>query len=198
MPERINWIQNNKTILDLPDNSIFIDYNHAGCVPTSKNAWSKDTDKPFIMVMSDDVELCNGFISYCKRIVNAHPDKIISLFPIQFTRPVPGSRLPKISPYILTNKISGCGIIMRTEWVKPCINSWPPDAKDDDSSIHVWAVKNRIEVLTTLPSLIQHIGDVSTIDTNRHLGKTPYFSKNPNNMDWDSKFITSWTNIIDE
>ncbi len=196
VPERQNWIDKNKSILNLPDENIFMDYEHIGCAPTAKRAWLKKTDKPFVMVLSDDVELCDNFLSYCERIVKSHPHSIISLFPYQFIRPVPESRLPTQSPYVLTTTLSGCGIIMRNEWVEPCIDSWPSGAKGDDTNIQMWAKKNRIHILTTLPATIQHIGDISVCDPTRSLGRTPYFNKNPANVNWDSGYVTSWTNII--
>ena len=198
VPERMGWIEEKKSILNLPDENIFIDYNHVGCAPMARLAWLKETDKPFTMVLSDDAELCNNFMSYCERVARAHPRAIISLFPFQFVKPVPGSKLPTKSPYVLTKTLSGCGIMMRTEYVKPCIYSWHPDAKGDDTSIQAWAEKQRIKILTTLPALIQHVGDVSVCDPTRVLGRTPYFDKNPTNVDWDSKYVTSWTNIIDD
>ena len=198
VPERQDWIDKNREILELPDENIFMDFEHLGCAPTAKRAWLKKTDKPFVMVLSDDAELCKDFLSYCEKVVKAHPKKIISLFPFQFIRPVPGSRLPKESPYVLTNKLSGCGIIMKTEYVRPCIDSWPPDAKGDDTNIQAWAERHRIKIITTLPALIQHIGDVSVCDPTRSLGRTPYYYEDPSYMDWDSKYVTSWTNIIDE
>ena len=196
VPERIDWIKKKKEILDLPDENIIMDYEHVGCAPTAKRAWLKKTDKPFTMVLSDDAELVNGFMGYCERVVKAHPKNIISLFPFQFIRPVPGSRIPTCSPYVLTKTLSGCGIIMRTEWVEPCIRSWPPDAKGDDSNIQRWAEKQHIKILTTLPALIQHIGDVSVCDPTRSLGRTPYFDMNPANVNWDSTYVTNWANII--
>ena len=196
VPERTEWIEKNKKILGLLDENIIMDYEHVGCAPTAKRAWLKKTDKPFTMVLADDAEPCDNFLDYCERIVRAHPKYIISLFPFQFIKPVPGCRLPERSPYVLTNKLSGCGIIMRTEWVEPCIASWRRDAVGDDTSIQAWAEKNRIRILTTLPATIQHIGDVSVCDPTRVLGRTPYFEKNPSGINWDSDYITSWTNII--
>lgn len=198
VPERQEWVDKNQAILGLPDENIFMDYTHMGCIHNARRAWLKPTDKPFVMVLADDAELCDNFMSYCERVVKAHPKKIISLFPFQFMRPVPGSRLPKDSPYVSTNNLSGCGIIMCTEYVQPCVDSWHPTAKGDDKSIQVWAEKHRIKMITTLPALIQHIGEVSVVDPSRSLGRTPYFDKNPCNMDWDSKYVTAWTNIIDE
>lgn len=198
VPERMDWVEKNKAILGLPDENVIIDYDHIGCAPTAKRTWLKPTDKPFTMVLADDAELCDGFLSYCERIVKAHPRSVISLFPFQFIRPVPGCRLPTRSPYVLTNKLSGCGIIMRTEWVLPCVESWRPGTKGDDTAIQAWAERQNIKILTTLPSLIQHVGDVSVCDPSRVLGRTPYFSKSPVDVNWDSKYVTPYTNIIEE
>jgi len=197
VPEREEWIQRTKARLGVPDENIIMDYKHLGCAHTARIAWLKKTDKPYVMVLADDAEPCDNFMSYCERVIKAHPKKIISLFPFQFIKPVPASRLPKSSPYVLTKTLSGCGIIMRTEWVEPCIDSWPPDAKGDDTNIQVWAEKHKIKIITTLPALVQHIGDVSVCDPTRVLGRTPYFVQDPKEMDWDSTYVTSWTNIID-
>lgn len=195
---RMPCIKKNKQILNVPDENIFIDEQHLGCVHTAKRAWMKTSDKPYIMVLQDDVELCEDFIAFCTKILRAHPDKIISLFPLQFVNPVAGSKLPTKSPYVLTNTLSGCGIIMKTEYVLPCVKSWPVDAVGDDTSIQSWAIKNNIPIITTLPSLIQHIGDVSVFDSSRSLGRTPYYNSHPAEANWDSDYITAWTNIIDE
>jgi len=199
VPERMDCIKKNQKILSVSDDHIFIDYDHDGVIPTAKRTWSKETDKEFTMVLQDDIDLCDNFLSYCNRIVRAHPNEIIALFPVQFVRRVPESRLPKKSPYISTNTLSGCGVIMRTEYVSPCLNRWTDDnALGDDTNIQRWARENSVGVLTTIPSLIQHIGDVSVFLPGRVIGRTKYFEKDPKNVDWDNGYVTPWTNIIED
>lgn len=197
VPERMDCIRKNQNILSLPDESVIIDWNHDGVIPTSKKAWLKTTDKPFVLVLQDDVELCCGFTSYCERIINIHPNEIISLFPTEFNnKRISTTRLHGGSPYVLANCVSGPGIIMKTEYVKPCLDSWSRDVRGDDVNIQLWAKRNGIQIITTIPSLIQHIGEVSVFDQSRSLGSTQFFCDDPADVDWESEYVTPWTNLV--
>ena len=196
VPERMDWIVENQTKLRLPDENVFIDYEHEGCVPSARKAWLKETNKPFTMVLTDDVELCDDF-QYCARaIVTTHPDDIISLFPIQFMHACDTHFIQGGSPYIATNMLSGCGIIMRTDYVRPCLDSWDPEINGDDVNIRMWAEKNKIGIITTIPATIQHIGDKSVHDASRSIGRTDFYSKTPLHANWYDGYVTSWTNVV--
>lgn len=196
VPERMKNVKENQKILGINGGHIFIDFEHEGCVFNARRAWLKGTDKPYIMVLADDVELCDNFLFYCAKVITAHPDAVISLFPLQFVRGIPPANIPKRSPYIATTALSGCAIIMKTEYVLPCVGSWKQNAKGDDTSIQEWANQNGIPIITTVPAIVQHIGDVSFFDSSRSIGRTPHFEKNPCNVNWDDPYVTSWTNII--
>lgn len=196
VPERMEWIERNQSLLRLGAENIFVDYEHSGCVPTARKAWLKETDKEFVMVLADDVELCDYFVYCCKAIVSTHPNDIISLFPIQFLKASSIHIPPMQSPYVTTSLLSGCGIIMRTEYVKPCVESWSPTINGDDTNIKRWADQNGIGIITTIPATIQHIGDESVFDKSRSIGRTDFFKKNPLEANWYNGYTMSWTNLV--
>ena len=188
--------------LSIPEDHIFIDDrpNGGDVMYTAKKAWLSDHgDATHVLVLQDDIELCDGFLDICSTIVETHPDKIISLFPFQFLREE--ERLKHITtPYIATFCISGQGIIMPVEYVKPCfdhIKSVYDDNIADDTGIGSWAYNRRIDIVTTIPAILQHIGDISALDSNRPVRRTVYYDSNPV-ADWDNKKIdTSFRKYID-
>lgn len=197
VPERLDNVKRINEILKVPEEKIFIDTSHAGVIPNAKKAWLAPTDKDYIMVLNDDLIFCNGFLDICNKIIKAVPNSIISLFPMQFQsrETIRSGGKPTISPYVETDILSGVGIIMPTKYVKPCIESWLPDAICDDTSISLWAKKNNIPIITTLPATIQHIGDRSFFNPGRPPIMTEFFEGNPE-ANWDNPYVTSWTNLI--
>lgn len=200
VPERMPQIQKNKELLGLPDEHIIMDYEHIGCMPTARRAWSFKDDETakvsHIMVLSDDVELCDDFMSYCHRVIAAHPQEIISLFPLTLANRNMVGTLPTRSPYVVVQQCSGAGIMMPREYVDPCISYWRDDIRGDDTNITRWARDNGVQILTTLPALIQHLDGVSMFDPSRNLGGTEFFNPNPSWARWDDPYVNSWTNII--
>ena len=201
VPSRMECIRENQRRLKVPDELIFIDENKEGCVQTARRAWSYPTDKEFTLVLQDDIELCDDFASVCKRIVKTHPDKIISLFQIHCMSrtAIRGNMKDMRSPYVSmrADRISGQGIIMRTEWVKPCLESWEPEKiKGDDVNIGLWAKANGITALTTIPSTIQHLGQISVFDKSRSIGMTEFYKKSAAKADWENSYVTASTNLI--
>lgn len=197
--ERLFQIEKNKKILELPDNRIFMDCEHIGCAPTAFRTWSYSDEESqsatHIMVLSDDVELCEDFMSYCYRIIAAHPDKIISFFPLTLAKRSQVSRLPTKTPYVQVESCSGAAIMMPAQYVKPCLDFWDHKIRGDDTNITRWAKANNITILTTLPSIIQHLDCVSIFDPLRNLGGTEFFEPDPSYLNWDDDYYTPWTNI---
>lgn len=200
VPERMSQIQKNKELLNLPDSHIIMDYEHIGCMPTARRAWLFKDDETesasHIMVLSDDVELCEDFMSYCYRVIAVHPEEIISLFPLTLANRTMVGNLPVRSPYVAVEHCSGAGIMMPREYVNPCIAYWCEDIKGDDTNITRWARNKGIGILTTLPALIQHLDGVSMFDPSRNLGGSEFFNPNPSWARWDDGYVNSWTNII--
>jgi len=193
--ERKEWVETNQKALGIDDDHIIWDEKHEGATATARKAWGLKTESPYIMVLNDDVELCDDFMKYCEVMVDTHPDSIISLFPFQFRKRKMVRNRARRSPYITTKNAIGMGIIMKKEYVEPCLASWKSDLSDD-VNITNWAHDESITILTTLPSTIQHIGDDSVIDSDRKVGRTDFFKKNLSDIAWDNDFINSWSNVV--
>jgi len=192
--ERIDNIELNKKRLNVPDDKIFMDYERKGCKPTAKRAWVHPADKDYVLVLPDDVDLCDDFIHYCNLVVKNYGESIISLFPIQFLSRNSIYRMPK-NPYVATRHLSGAGIIMPAEWVQPCIDSWVDSIEGDDTNIEKWGMANNKRMITTLPALLQHIGDVSVFNPKRAIGRTDFYRKDVSKYDWDNTYLNLWNNI---
>lgn len=196
VPQRIDNIRETQKRLSVPDELIFIDKNYEGCVPTARKAWGYPTDKEFTMVLQDDIELCEDFEKYLEIIVRTHPEAIISFYSLKLSNTaIPVGVYPK-SPYISTKFASGQAIIMRTEWVEPCLNSWKEWVDGDDVNITNWANDEGKTILTTLPTIVQHLGVQSVFNPSRSLGGSPHYNNKPSHVDWSNGFITPDTNII--
>lgn len=195
VPERIENIHKLQNYLCVPDNRVIFDYKYEGCKPTAKRAWLIDTDADFVMVLADDVATCTSFIHFCGIVTEKFPDSIISLYPGQFPRRDYLKQMPERSPYITVSHCSGAGIIMPTKYVKPCVESWRDDISGDDANIDFWAKENGIQMITTIPSLIQHLDFRSLFDPTRSLGGTEFFEENPYEVNWRETYLESWTNI---
>lgn len=195
VPERMDMIRRNQGLLGLPDDRIVLDPEHNGCLPTAKRCWGLPAEADHVLVLPDDVLLCYHFTDYLERIVRAHPDAVIGLFPIQFPDRRHVSRFPTRSPYVETKTLSGAGILMRADYIEPCLASWHSEG-GDDANIQRWAEREGIQVLTTLPAILNHIGFVSIHDPSRSLGCTEFFRADPSDANWDDPYVTPWTNVV--
>jgi hypothetical protein len=194
VPERLENIKMNQARTHISDGKIFIDENHEGVIPTAKRAWLAPTDKRFVLVMQDDIELCDNFVHYANLVAKTCPDAIISLFPMQFRSRVSVNRIPK-TPYVETKDVAGQAIIMPASWVENCVNSWDTGTRGDDSCIAKWARDNDKKTLVTIPALVQHIGIKSVFDKTRSIGGTDFWRKDPSPYDWTNPTITHWQAI---
>lgn len=195
VPARMDNINLNKARLHIPDEKIIIDYDHEGCVATAKKAWSLPTDKAYVLVLQDDAELCDNFVHYCNLILQAQSDAIISLFPIQLMTRYAVTHMPK-TPYIKTNCTSGVGTIMPSDWVEPCIASWREELKGDDTNINAWAEANDKTIITTIPAIIQHLGEHSVFNPSRSIGSTDFYRKDVSPYDWGNTNVINYEQII--
>lgn len=176
-------IQSLKEKLNLSDSDIFYDDrpNGGDVLYTAKKAWLSPIakDESHRLVVQDDIEVCDDFVKIVQQIINAHPDKVISLFPYRYQRKI--IELENINtPYITANIMSGCAIIMPTKYIQECFE-WIDSnctSTEDDWCINEFCKYKKIDVITTIPSIVQHIGNVSLIGhiSNIH---TEYYEKNP-------------------
>lgn len=159
---------------------------------TAKKAWlaSVSDDVTHRVALADDVEVCNGFWEICERIISAHPDAIISLFPFEFMEKTPAIEELN-TPYISCSILSGCAVIMPVKYIKPCFDYVKAVFNDncaDDEGIQAWAEHAGIQILTTIPSTVQHIGDISIANKKSPVRRTCYYDANPA-AEWDNKDV---------
>lgn len=195
VPERKDNVKVLQKALQIPDGNIIWDNNHEGILPTARKVWSLKTDKPFVMVMNDDAEICKDFIKYAEKTISLHPDHVVSLFPWQFRKRKQVRNRARRSPYILTKEVMGLAVIMKKEYIKPCLDYWTDDLADD-VNITKWATDNGIPILTTLPSIVQHVGDTSTKGEEFEVIRTEFYDPDPKDENWDDGYVTAWSNVI--
>lgn len=131
--------------------------------------------------LADDVEVCDGFQDICTQIAATHPKSIISFFPYEFMQDTPGIK-DCGTPYFKAHILSGCAIMMPVEYIEPCFDYVKKRFNDicaDDEGIQAWADANGIQILTTVPALIQHIGDESIANKGCFIRRTVYYEKEP-------------------
>ena len=190
---RRDMINSTAQKLCVPEDNIFLDDrpNGGGSLYTAKKAYLSDHgDATHVVFLQDDVEVCDNFRDICEQIIQTHPEKIISLFPFDYQDN--SDELNNLStPYVNVYTLSACGVIMPVEYIKPCFDCIKEAFKDqiaDDSGIQNWAMSKNICMITTIPSLIQHIGDKSIICSDAKIRRTVYYRKNPV-ADWSNKDI---------
>lgn len=162
---------------------------------TAKKAWLAPIPElaTHRIALAEDVEVCNNFWEIADQIAKAHPKEIISFFPYEFMRKnqdIEGLD----TPYFKAHSLFGAAIMMPVEYIQPCFK-WISDRFDDniadDDGIACWAKKEGVTILTTIPSLVQHIGDDSIIEPGRPIRRTVYYEKNPI-VDWSNKKIMEY------
>lgn len=194
VPKRIDHVRYLQKRLGIPYENVFIDEERKGCVWNAKRAWLKETDKKYVMVIQDDIELCNDFPYYLNKIVATHPADVISLYCPYFTYRFKFSKdICRESPYITSPSLSGQALLMKSELVHDCVNSWGKDARGDDASIQFYFYKKGVEsFLTTVPFIIQHVGDKSVHDPARSMGRSEFYDADPSWVKWDSGIINDY------
>lgn len=191
--QRIDTIKSIAKKLNISNDNIFLDdrQNGGDVLYTAKKAYLSDAgDATHLVVFQDDVELCNDFINICEQIIAAHPDKIVSLFPFDYQM-YSGQYENIGTPYLSVNTMSGCGVIMPIQYIKPCfdyIKSEFNDEIEDDMGIKKWAEHAGVDIITTIPAIIQHIGDKSILNKYRPIQRTYYFEKDPI-ADWSNQNV---------
>ena len=188
---RMHMINATASKLSISRENIFLDdrANGGDALYTAKKAYlSEHGDATHGIFLQDDIEVCDGFLDICYQIVQTHPDKIISLFPFDYQNKI--NDFESLStPYIKAFTLSACGIIIPVKYIEGCfkwIYEVYHDNIADDTGIKAWANAHKIDIITTIPSLIQHIGDDSIISPKCPIRRTVYYEKNP---------IADWSNL---
>lgn len=177
--------------LDLSDDSVFWDDREDGgdAMYTARKAWQspipeKSTHR---LVLQDDIVICDNFLTIVNRVASTHKDSIVTLFHCD--------KHDTASRYIPTKRIRGCAIMIPVKMLEDLW--WFVDnrmefyrkpqleeiLKRDTSCIQVWSSAKRIPCYTTVPSLVQHIGDESLVGLTKKR-VAPDFTMNPPLTGW--------------
>lgn len=175
--------------LELSKNNVVYDNNHDGPLSTALKAWTYQYNSEIThrILLQDDAAVCDNFKQICERIVVAHPNEVIALFPfdtikIEFEH--------SDTPYYDLKIFSGVGIIMPVKYIDGfCIYAKEHPFKDKDNwTLYNYCKEQNIRMIQTVPALVQHLGDYSLYDTNADVRRVKCFDENPV-ANWDSKEI---------
>lgn len=194
---RDHMIDNLINKLELDRNCVHYDDRKSGglVIYTAKKAWLADVPDGVThrIALSDDNDVCENFVSIATQMAETHPDDIVSFFPYRFME-----RNPIIegldTPYFKSQSLFGSAIMMPVKYIQPCFKYIKDRFNDniaDDDGIWSWAHKERIQILTTIPATVQHIGDDSVLDPGRPIRRTVYFDKKAN-ADWSNKKVMEY------
>ena len=194
---RDNMIAATATKLGLESDYIHYDDRPNGglMMYTAKKAWLAPVPNGVThrIALADDVEVCDGFIDIAKEIALAHPRSIVSFFPYDFM-----ARNPAIegldTPYLISHILSGCAIMMPVEYIETCfayVKHRYNDVCADDEGIQAWAKDAGVQIITTIPALVQHIGDESIANKGCFIRRTVYYEEKPV-ANWETKKVMEY------
>jgi hypothetical protein len=148
--------------LDMDESIVVYDDRENGgdALYTAKKAWTMpiDIEKTHRLVLQDDVLLCDNFLEIVNAIINTIPNKVISLFnmiPAELAK-------DRQCCYKKYNTLSGVAIIMPKIHIQDCwqwIDMQDDNNNCDDLMIAKYCECHHIAMFTTLPAIVQHIGD---------------------------------------
>ena len=154
----------------MSDPEVFWDEERRGCIWNTQRAWKSYAELPqdvtHLCVMSDDTDIVNGFEDLVLTCVENFPDVIWTFFSNQLEM----KHRPKTTPYIILDSYNVRGIawLMPVSWVQGYIDLYeqmlkPIGYKRDDVAARIYALFNRLPVMTTIPNLVRSEEIASTI-----------------------------------
>lgn len=195
--ERDHMIDEMNRQLQLPAGDIIYDERPGGgyAFPILKKAWLDPyaEEETHRVVLNDDLELCDDFINICNQIAKAQPNSIVSFFSTYFNSSYCDQEIQKLqTPYVRHDVgIFGCAIMMPKNVAIECMEFTSmnyPDIKFESRAFTEFARERGIPIITTLPGLVQHIGDESLVDQSLPIRRTTRFKKYPE-ADWNTKEV---------
>ena len=121
------------------------------------------------LVLPDDMQLCSNFKERLDKLVDKFPRKVIELYPFDYNF----MDELKSTPYFRVITLAACGIVFPVkiinemiEWIDNCYTKYTNHTVEnliDDIAVQTWCDDFRVDTITTLPALVQHIGDVSLL-----------------------------------
>lgn len=147
------------------------------------------TDDDYFIILQDDALPCNNFLQVCEKITQSHPKSVIGLFPYDFldkeVEPTNNN-----CPYYDLGVLSGVGVILpaiyREKYLEFAKKSETP--MQDDLTLYNFCRQENIEMIQTVPAVVQHIGAESFLNKGAGERKSDYFEENPI-ANWESREV---------
>ena len=192
-----------KGILNLKDSDIVYDDRPTGgnAYYTFRKALLEPVPKGVThrLVLPDDMQLCEGFQDKLEFLIDKFPKKVIELYPFDY------NFLEGINPnpYYRVITLAACGIVFPVQIIKEMIDwidtkytkfkNTTVDVLIDDTAVQTWCNDYSVDVITTVPSIVQHIGDKSLLG-DFPIRRTNYFwddmsQEQKDSLDWNSDKI---------
>jgi ParB/RepB/Spo0J family partition protein len=117
------------------------------------------------LVLQDDLELCDDFIGIVHRASAYFPRAMFSLYNPRLRF----EHRKSASPYVLTpgGTAWGQAILMPGDQIEPCFDwitrTLPADYKHDDCAISEYACVHGVQIMTTVPSTVQHLAPTASL-----------------------------------
>lgn len=161
-----------------------------GIMSTARKAWTAPVPDGCThrIVLQDDGDICNGFLEIAEQAAKRHPNEIVTFFHMgDFDQNI------RYQEYMLS---VGVALMLPVHLIERFFDFYDNDlhryvakelladfSKADTSCMRLWARNEHIQCVTTVPTLVQHIGDVSLIGIERRRVATD-FCKNPPVTGW--------------
>lgn len=186
--ERKGLISQLCTRLNLAEKSVIYDNNKLGPLSSViKSLAVNENNVSHTVLLQDDAWPCNNFNDICEQIIATHSNSVVGLFPFDFmdeeVKPINGST----SPYYDVGILSGVGLIFPNKYTNAFIEfaKKSPYPREDDRTILMFCRTNNIEVLQTVPAVVQHIGDKSILSETEVVRRSNYFDIDMD-VNWNS------------
>lgn len=195
-PARAEKAENLRNELGLPETSVFTDDRENGGNPLYM--WFEmieniPADATHICLLDDDVEVSTGFKQIVEQMTAAHSQCAFSLFTTDLNSSYFDDFITKLeTPYVTCSKVFGCAVILPVSILEECFD-WIRTSCDlktahDGHVMQEYLESRGIQLLTTIPGLIQHNGDESLYDPGLPIRRSARFEKNPA-ADWTNRSV---------
>lgn len=147
--------------------------NGGDAMYTARKAWQFPLPEGCThrLVLQDDGELCEGFLAVAQQAAKSHPNSIVS-FMHEGERQTEQRYLEEVFTVGVALMIPVCLLDDLWRFVDVDMMKLPEEFRKktlphDTSCIRLWMRERRIKSYTTVPTLVQHIGDESLVGIDR-------------------------------
>lgn len=163
--------------------------NGGDAMYTARKAWQFPIPEGCThrLVLQDDGELCEGFLAIAQQAAKSHPNSVVS-FMYEGARDTDSRYIQEVFTVGVALMIPVCLLDDLWRFVDVDMLKLPEEFRKktllhDTSCIRLWMRERRIKSYTTVPTLVQHIGDESLVGIDRHRVSADY-TKHPPMTGW--------------